>query len=114
MAPVKRTGTCVAARDSSAWPVVARAFLLENFMEIGVVRVCGKRLPVTRAGEEVTFDIAIPNRYAIVAKSGTPSGLLDGVSYEKPRWLSAGLHTFRASESHDERRVMWAGTVPRR
>jgi hypothetical protein len=111
-ADMKRTGTCVAARDSSAWPAGARAFLLEHFVEVGVVRVCGGRLPAVKAGQEVTFNIGIAARYGLLARNGAPAGLLDGVPYRQPRWLAAGPHTFRTSESLDDWTVLWANALP--
>ncbi|PYQ31928.1 MAG: hypothetical protein DMF56_02180 [Acidobacteria bacterium] len=82
---------CVAIDDMSHIPPATRAFLNQNFVDIGPLRVCGS---VARDG---AFTIAIPQTYAVVARD--PARVtIDGMPYRGPRFLAAGRHTLAAAE----------------
>ena len=77
---------CVAISDQSHLPARTRAFLNTHFIDHGRLRVCG----TTVRGR--TFDIAVPQTYAVIARDPTRIAI-DGVPYRGPRFLSAGRHT---------------------
>jgi hypothetical protein len=68
-------------------------FVQRNYVAIAPhVDVAGKLLGAARAGDRLDFDIAVPNRYAILSNSGAVAGTLDGERYTAPRELAAGPH----------------------
>jgi len=82
---------CVAIDDMSHIPPATRAFLKQNFVDIGPLRVCGS---VARGG---AFTIAVPQTYAVLARD--PARVtIDGTPYRGPRFLAAGRHTLAAAE----------------
>ncbi len=109
------TRTCVAIPDTAAFPPRARAFLKENYLSVGRLRVAG-RLLASPAGEgsgPVPFEIRIPARYAVVAENGRAAGLLDGRPYDGPRFLESGPHEFRPSSGSGVMALVWAQAVER-
>jgi hypothetical protein len=72
-----------------------RDFVQNNYVAVAPhVEVAGMLLGAGRVGEAINFDVALPNRYALVARDGQPEGRLDGLPYTKPRDLSSGPHSF--------------------
>ena len=70
-------------------------FVQHNYVAIAPhVDVAGKLLGTARAGDRLDFDVAVPNRYAILSNSGRVAGTLDGERYTAPRDLEAGPHEF--------------------
>jgi hypothetical protein len=70
-------------------------FVQRNYVAIAPhVDVAGKLLGAARAGDRLDFNVAIPNRYAILSNSGPVAGTLDGERYTAPRELEAGPHEF--------------------
>jgi hypothetical protein len=108
-ADVQRSGACIAVRDSDAIPPATRRFLLDHFVTVGVLRVCGRPLGDLQSGMRVEFDIAVPNVYAIRSATEPPGGLLDGIPYVGPRPLAIGRHTFQATAPLRGAHIMWAG-----
>jgi hypothetical protein len=88
---VVRTRTYVAQADGPLWPPRGRAFLSENFLNMGRLRAAGQMVK-----EDGTFFIAIPGEYVIVDANGAVAA---------PRWLKPGPHQFTAKKNVA---VMWA------
>ena len=68
------------------------------------------------AGEkrECTFDIAVPQRYALACEAGPITGILDGTPVDGPRELTAGRHEFVQTGGPDGRLVLiWAQALER-
>jgi hypothetical protein len=91
---VIRTRTHVAQADGPLWPPGARAFLNENFVNVGRLRASGQHVK-----EDGTFTIAVPGEYVIVSARGEARGLLDGNPYLGARQLSAGAHRFEGEKN---------------
>ncbi|HVR40315.1 MAG TPA: glycosyltransferase family 39 protein, partial [Thermoanaerobaculia bacterium] len=98
---VVRTRTYVAQADGPIWPPRARAFLSENFLDMGRLRAAGQWIR-----DDGTFTIAIPGEYVIVDERGEARGVLDGNEYRDARTLTAGAHRFEGAK--ERRAVMWA------
>jgi hypothetical protein len=87
---VVRTRTHVAQADGAMWPPRGRAFLSENFVNLGRLRASGQAIR-----DDGTFTIAVPGEYVIVSERGeVRSGVLDGAPYRGARELGAGAHRF--------------------
>ncbi|HKA52720.1 MAG TPA: hypothetical protein VKJ47_03585, partial [Candidatus Binatia bacterium] len=110
------TGTCVAAADSDRFPPRTRAFLQENYLPVGRLRVAGQFLTPRTANDGVAsfpFDVQIPAQYAVVSETGTPTGWLDGTPYENARFLAPGPHEYRSSAGEGRLALVWAQAVER-
>lgn len=109
------TRTCVAIPDTAAFPPRARAFLKENYLSVGHLRVAGRLLasPTGEGAGPVPFEIRIPARYAVVAENGRAAGLLDGRPYDGPRFLESGPHELRPSSGSRSMALVWAQAVER-
>ncbi len=94
---VVRTRTYVAQADGAMWPPRARAFLSENFVNLGRLRAAGQWLR-----EDGTYTIAIPGEYVIVSERGAigPSRVLQAGSY-------------RHAGSRERLAVVWAPAIER-
>lgn len=90
---VIRTRTHVAQADGPLWPPRARAFLSENFLNMGRLRASGQWLK-----DDGSFTIAVPGEYVIVSERGAVSAA---------REYAAG--TYRVERKTNEPlAVMWA------
>jgi hypothetical protein len=90
---VIRTRTHVAQADGPLWPPRARAFLSENFIDMGRLRASGQWL-----NKDGSFSIAIPGEYIIVSERGAVG---------PAREYATG--TYRIPASPDAKlAVMWA------
>jgi hypothetical protein len=87
-----RTRTYVAQADGPMWPPAARAFLNENFVNLGRLRAAGQKI-----NEDGTFTIAIPGGYTIVGPEG---------ELRAARQLEAGAHRFEGAAK--DAYVLWA------
>ena len=106
------TRTYVSVVDSPRFPPRARAFLLDNYVPVGHLRVAGKLFGVDPAGYG-TFTIAVAGRYAVLSPDGPTAGVLDGRPLEGARVLEAGPHAFRPSSPATILAVVWADAVER-
>ena len=98
---VVRTRTYVAQADGAPWPPRGRAFLSENFLNLGRLRAAGQAIR-----EDGSFSIAIPGEYMIVSAAGeVRGGVLDGTLYTGARVLSAGAHRYEGAKDVV---VLWA------
>ena len=104
------THTCVVSLDpKDFFPRRARAFMKENYLTVGSLRVAGKLL--SRASDNadvVSFDVRIPDRYVILAASGPAAAMLDGAACTGPRFLEAGRHEVRLPAPHGTVVLLWA------
>jgi hypothetical protein len=109
------THTCVAVADSDQLPPRARAFLRENYVPVGHLRVAGRVLSMAAHGDEPTimFEVRIPASYAVITAQGEASGWLDDSPYQGPRFLAPGHHTYRPALGEDTLAVVWAQAVER-
>jgi len=85
------------------------AFLTENFLNIGQLRVAGRFLSkeTTLPGAPVPFTVTIPARYVLWAEGQPVRGLLDGTPYTGARELSAGSHTFLPDAAYRKLTLFW-------
>ena len=90
---VIRTRTHVAQADGPMWPPRARAFLSDNFLDMGRLRASGQWIK-----EDGTFTIAVPGEYVIVSERGAVSS---------SREYAAGTYRFEKKTS-EPLAVMWA------
>ena len=88
---VIRTRTHVAQADGPMWPPRARAFLSENFLDMGRLRASGQWLR-----NDGSFTIAVPGEYVIVSERGAVS---------PARKYAAGTYRFPL---RGKLAVMWA------
>lgn len=86
---VIRTRTYAAQADGPMWPPVGRAFLSDNFVNLGRLRAAGQWVK-----PDGTFTIAIPGEYVVLNDRGDAQGMLDGTPYTGARVLGAGGHRF--------------------
>jgi hypothetical protein len=103
------TRTAVVTLDHANFPKTGRAFMNDNYLVVGAVRVLGRFLPSVADG--VRFAIAVPASYAIVTDDGQADGLLDGTPYAGPRPLGIGEHEFVPSRSSARLALVWAPAV---
>ena len=93
----------VFARETGA----DRQFIHDNYVAVAPrVDVSGKLFGAARAGVPIAFRIELPGRYAILARRGPGTGVLDGVVYTAPRFLAAGVHEFVPARD-DEWALEW-------
>ncbi len=90
---VIRTRTHVAQADGPMWPPRARAFLSDNFLNMGRLRTSGQWIK-----EDGTFTIAVPGEYVIVSERGAVSAA---------REYAAGSYRFER-KTKETLAVMWA------
>jgi len=106
---VIRQHAMVVTRDDPGFPPAARAFLRQNYVDVGALRVAGSLLPANTN----TFMIRLADRYAIVGGERPFRGLLDGQPYQGPRYLTAGLHTIEGTGSGDRLAFVWERAIAR-
>ncbi|HKR64591.1 MAG TPA: glycosyltransferase family 39 protein [Thermoanaerobaculia bacterium] len=105
---VVRTRTYVAQADGPMWPPRARAFLSENFVNLGRLRAAGQWIH-----DDGSFTIAIPGRYIVMSERGVARGVLDGTAHAGARELGAGAHRFERATRGESVCVVWAPAVER-
>jgi hypothetical protein len=97
----------VAQADGPMFPPRGRAFLNENFMDLGRLRGAGQWIQ-----PDGSFTIAVPGRYVIVNEDDEASGTLDGSIYAGARALAAGAHRFERA-ANERVAVLWAPAFER-
>jgi dolichyl-phosphate-mannose-protein mannosyltransferase len=105
---VVRTRTYVAQADGPMWPPRARAFLSENFVNLGRLRAAGQWIR-----DDGSFTIAIPGRYIVLDDRGEARGVLDGTQQRGARTLQAGTHRFDGALRGESVCVVWAPAFER-
>jgi hypothetical protein len=104
------TETCMVLNQDRWYPREAAAFMTENYLPIGRMRVAGRVIAAapTAAGASIPFGVAVPARYVLWADGQAVHGTLDGSPYEGPIDLSAGAHIFQPAEDHRRLAIFWA------
>ncbi|MDR3403850.1 MAG: glycosyltransferase family 39 protein [Chthoniobacter sp.] len=87
-------------------------FIQDNYIRIAGGRILGKRVTII-PNHPAAFDIAIPERYGVVAQRGAISGTLDGQPITEPRLLEAGHHELILTNPPGEVAVVWARALER-
>jgi hypothetical protein len=105
---VVRTRTYVAQADGPMWPPRARAFLSENFVNLGRLRAAGQWI-----GDDGSFTIAIAGPYLVLDDRGEARGMLDGTPQHGARELPAGVHRFDRARRGESVCVVWAPAFER-
>jgi hypothetical protein len=93
----------VALPDSEFIPSRARAFLAQNFLDLGYLRASGQWI-----ADDGSFSIAVEGPYVILTAAGEAHGLLDGTPYTGPRNLQPGRHLFASMGARSHAAVLWA------
>ena len=91
------------------FPKGGAAFMAENFLPVGHLRVAGKVLakgPV-ETGAPIVFQVALTAPYALWDGGQPVTGTLDGTPYAGPRELATGPHEFRLAENHARLAIIW-------
>ncbi len=103
----------VALNQDRWFPKNGVAFMTENFLPVGRMRVAGKAIAkdAVEAGATVAFDVAVPAPYALWSDGKPVRGTLDGTPYTGPRELAAGPHEFRPEEGHRRLAIIWQRAV---
>ena len=95
----------------SHWLTEATAhFVSQNYISVGSVLVLGKRVTSSPV-QHVQFEVAIPEKYTVVARNGQISGTLDGIEIAGPRDLSAGIHDLALSSPEDSVAIVWSRAI---
>ena len=105
---VIRTRTYVAQADGPMWPPRARAFLSENFVNLGRLRTAGQWL-----ADDGSFTITSPGRDVVLSEAGIARGALDGSPQLGARDLAAGTHRFARTNHGESLCVIWAPAFER-
>jgi hypothetical protein len=101
------TRTNVVTNDNERFPPTGRAFMLDNYLPVGALRVAGKLLEVDASGRS-EFELALPGRYAMLSPLGSPAGSLDGRPMTGPRELDAGAHVVDGAVPTLPLALLWA------
>ncbi len=107
---VVETKTCVVLNQNRWYPKDAAAFLAENYLAVGRVRVAGRMISrrAQDAGQAVRFEIQVPGSYVAWADGKVVAGVLDGSPWTQARELAIGPHEFIPEEPHANLAVFWA------
>jgi LmbE family N-acetylglucosaminyl deacetylase len=109
------TGTPVVMQDDPApYPARGWAFMQEHYLPLGGLRVLGQYLdPSGSTPDERTFEVDVPQAYAIYGEGGAARGALDGRPWAGPRRLAAGRHRYLAAPGEGRLALVWAPAVER-
>jgi hypothetical protein len=99
--------TYVSVGDSAKFPPAARAFLRENYVPVGRLRVAGRWIHAAVDGT-ATFHLAVPGRYALLSPRGIVCGTLDGKPFRGVADLQSGEHRFRVAPADATLALVWA------
>jgi len=92
-------------------PPRARNFIEHNYLAVAWrVRVLGKMLEPAKENFPATYDVdlAIPARYTLVFEQGNFAALIDGTSFDGPRFLQSGHHRVQISAGAGRCALIWA------
>lgn len=91
----------------------AAQFIISNYLpfdpETRDMGVLGKIIGKDSQAGDYTFNVAIPQTYAVVTESGKVAGDLDGKPYTTPVWLAAGSHQFHRAAGAGRVAIFWNG-----
>jgi hypothetical protein len=92
-------------------------FVEANYLPVAFrLRALGKMIyipgmPSDRPPSSIVFEVAIPNRYMIVAEQNEAEGTLDGTPLHGPRELPAGQHLLQLTSGHGRVALIWAQAI---
>jgi len=93
------TGTKLCSMQIGRPGSLAARFIVDNYVPFDSntrdMGVLGKVIGKEAQGGTSSFDVVIPQSYAVVTETGQLAGELDGKPYTEPAWLSPGRHVFR-------------------
>jgi hypothetical protein len=115
-----QTRTCVVSTvNLRSFSQSTRGFIERDYLPVSeTLRVAGTKLTNPSDSGRRDFNIVIPASYKIVSSSGTVAGILDGVTYDGPRLLEPGRHSFESESTRNEElfcvwhRAVDAGFLP--
>lgn len=99
----------VATVSEERTPRPSAAFLRENFIRVGEVRVAGKFLGAAPA----RFDVLVPAEYSVVTPSGRGRGTLDGKPCPERIELACGPHEYVPAPGEKDAAIVWTRAVER-
>ena len=105
---VVRAQCHVAQADGPFFPPRGRAFLRENFLDMGRLRAAGQWIT-----DDGSFTISVPGVYVILNDRGEAQGALDGSPYRGQRLLDPGSHTFVTTGMKERFACLWAPAYQR-
>ncbi|EDY19291.1 hypothetical protein CfE428DRAFT_2976 [Chthoniobacter flavus Ellin428] len=91
-----------------------KQFLKQNYISVEGCCVLGLHLPVEQ-NKPLTFNLVIPERYALFSQNGPVTAMLDGQPYDGPRQLAAGKHevTVTSPDPTGNVTLVWARALER-
>jgi dolichyl-phosphate-mannose-protein mannosyltransferase len=101
------TRTYVSVGDSKKLPPAARAFLDDNYVSVGRLRVAGRWIRTAHDGS-ATCRLLVPGRYTLVSARGVVGGTLDGEPFRGVADFGAGVHTLRVAAADEPLALLWA------
>jgi hypothetical protein len=87
-------------------------FIEQNYVKVDGGRVLGKHLPAVH-GTPLDFEIAVGERYSLIAAGGPITGTLDGTPIDGPRQLEPGHHQLLVEHASGEPVLVWARALER-
>jgi len=94
----------------------AATFITSNYMPFDRdsldLGVAGKELGQPSPDGTFSFDVAIPQTYAMVGETGVISGFLDGARYTGPIHLGSGRHWFHRTSGGGRAAIFLADAIP--
>ena len=109
------TRTCIVSTRHDRYSLSTDAFIERVYLPVSdQLSVAGM---ILRSAQEnprrFQFEVTIPASYQIISRRGEVGGILDGASYDGPRFLDSGPHVFEATAPADEFAVLWSNAVDR-
>jgi hypothetical protein len=103
------TKTEVVLNQDRWYPKAAAAFMGQNYLAVGRMRVAGKVIADRAAtSEAIHFDVAVPAAYCVWADGQPINGTIDGQPVGEARELAAGPHDFTPTEPHGRVAIFWS------
>jgi hypothetical protein len=110
------THTCVVATTLiKTFPRDTSRFVRRNYLSVTKnLRIAGKELkPSATNPRRCEFDVTIPASYEVISPRENVSGTLDGIPYNRARFLAAGSHTFESISPSHGLVLLWSQAVDR-
>ncbi len=113
--PERLIATRTAVTRTNRLPDRAEAFVEKNYLPAGRgISVLGQFLVVSKEDPaRYVFEVAVPERYVIVAENGPVAGELDGRPYVGAVELAAGRHEFVRTSGNEALALFWARAAER-
>src|SRR5207247_10908633 len=93
---IVRSQCHVVQADGVFFPPRGRAFLRENFLDMGRLSAAGQWIQ-----DDGSFTIAVPGSFVILTSTGEAHGALDGSPYRGQRMLRMGCLTFLTADAKE-------------